>query len=153
MTTTNALELTDTRAAPARAPARKSTATPRGRKPANQRSRVPAERSRRATARPRKQQSAPAADGRPEWGFPIARAALAAERAVQRNSTHVDLPVIGVVHLPAREELAFIGGVTALAAVGILEWPVALLLGIGHTLSTNRHNNLMRAFGEALTEA
>ena len=149
MTTTNALELTNTPTAPAR----KSTATPRSRKPTNQRGRVPAERSRRTNATPRKQESATAADGRPEWGFPVAHAMVAAERTVQRNSTHVDLPVIGVLHLPGREELAFIGGVTALAAVGILEWPVALLLGIGHTLSTNRHNRLMREFGEALAEA
>jgi hypothetical protein len=78
---------------------------------------------------------------------------LAAERTVQRNSIHVELPVIGVLHLPAKEDLAYIGGVTALAAAGILEWPVALLLGIGHTLSTNRHNKLIQEFGEALEEA
>ncbi len=136
----------------ARAPARKATATPKGRKPTTPRGRVPAERSRRTTARPSRQAATPAA-GRPEWGFPVAHAALAAERTVQRNSTHLELPVIGVIHLPAKEELAFIGGVTALAAVGILEWPVAVLLGIGHTLSTNRHNKLMREFGEALQEA
>jgi hypothetical protein len=99
------------------------------------------------------QQAAMPDGGRPQWGFPVAHAALAAERAVSRTSTHVELPFIGVVHLPAKEELAFIGGVTALAAVGILEWPVALLLGIGHTLATNRHNKLMTEFGEALEEA
>ena len=153
MTTTNALESTNTRAARARTPARKATAAPKGRKPTNQRGRVPAARSRRASARPREQQAATPADGRPVWGFPVAHAALAAERAVERNSTHIDLPVIGAVHLPAKEELVYIGGVTALAAVGLLEWPVAILLGIGHTLSTNRHNKLIREFGEALGEA
>jgi len=151
--TTNALESTNARTAPARAVARKATATPNGRKPAKPRGRVSAERRRRANASPRQQQAATPAGGRPEWGFPVAHAALAAERAVQRNSTHVELPVIGVVHLPAKEELAFIGGVTVLAAAGILEWPVALLLGIGHTLATNRHNKLMQEFGEALQEA
>jgi len=151
--TTNAVETANTRAAPVRAPARKATATPRRRKPTNQRGREPAERSRRATARPSGQQAAMPDGGRPVWGFPVAHAALAAERAVHRNSTRVELPVIGVVHLPAKEELAFIGGVTALAAVGVLEWPVALLLGIGHTLATNRHNKVMREFGEALEEA
>jgi hypothetical protein len=151
--TTNALESTNTRTAPARAPARRATATPKGRKPTSQRSRTPAERSRRATARPSEQRAATTAGGRPEWGFPVAHAVLAAERTVQRNSIHVELPVIGVLHLPAKEDLAYIGGVTALAAAGILEWPVALLLGIGHTLSTNRHNKLIQEFGEALEEA
>lgn len=150
--TTTTLESTNARTAPARASARKATATPRGRVPTKPRGRLPAERSRRA-AKPRQPQAATPAGGRRERGFPVAHAALAAERAVQRNSTHLELPVIGVVHLPSREELAFIGGVTALAAAGILEWPVALLLGIGHTLATNRHNNLVREFGEALEEA
>jgi hypothetical protein len=80
-------------------------------------------------------------------------ALFAAERAVHRNSVHVELPFIGVVHLPAKEGLAFIGGVAGLAAAGILEWPVAILLGLGHTLATNRHNRLMQEFGEALEEA
>ena len=151
--TTNSLESTNARAAPPRAPARKATATPRGRNPAKQRGGVAAERGRRATARPSKQQAATPDGGRPVWGFPVAHAALAAERAVQRNSTHVELPFMGVVHLPAKEELAFIGGVTVLAVAGVLEWPVAVLLGIGHTLSTNRHNKLMTEFGEALEEA
>ena len=137
----------------ARAPARKATATPKGRKPTTPRGRVPAERSRRATTRPTQQQAATPDGGRPVWGFPLAHAALAAERAAQRNSTHLELPVIGMVHLPAKEDLVFIGGVTAMAAVGLLEWPVAVLLGIGHTLSTNRHNKLIREFGEALQEA
>jgi hypothetical protein len=151
--TTNTLKSTNARTAPARAPARKATATPKGRKSTTPRGRVPAERSRRATARPTQQRVSTSAGGRPEWGFPVAHVALAAERAVQRNSIHVELPVIGVVHLPPKEELAFIGGITAMAAVGLLEWPVAVLLGIGHTLSTNRHNKLMREFGEALEEA
>jgi hypothetical protein len=150
--TTSTQASTNARTA-ARAPARKATASPKGRKPTTPRGRVPTERSRRATGRPTQQQAATPARRRPEWGFPVAHAALAAERTVQRNSTRLELPVMGVIHLPAKEELAFIGGVTALAAVGLLEWPVAVLLGIGHTLSTNRHNKLMREFGEALQEA
>jgi hypothetical protein len=151
--TTNTLESTNARAASARAPARKASAAPKGRKSTKPRGRVPAEGRRPATARPTEQQGTTPAGGRPEWGFPVAHAALAAERAIQRNSTHIELPVIGVVHLPPKDELAFIGGVTVLAVAGVLEWPVALLLGIGHTMAANRHNKLMREFGEALEEA
>jgi len=40
-----------------------------------------------------------------------------------------------------------------LAIVGLLEWPVAALLGLGHGLALNRRNKVVRAFGEALEEA
>jgi hypothetical protein len=72
---------------------------------------------------------------------------------VQQDSVHLELPFVGVVRLPPKDELAFMGGVTGMAAVGILEWPVALLLVLGHTLAANRHNRLMQEFGEALEEA
>jgi len=94
-----------------------------------------------------------ASAGGPAERRPVAHAPLAAERAVHRNSVHIQLPVIGTVHLPAKEDLVFIGGVLGLAAVGLLEWPVALLLGAGHTLATQGHNRLVRQFGEALEEA
>ena len=34
-----------------------------------------------------------------------------------------------------------------LAAVGLLEWPVALLLGVGHTLAMSRNNKVVHSFG------
>ncbi len=84
---------------------------------------------------------------------PVEHAILAAERAVRDNSLQLQLPVIGEVQLPAGEEVAFIGGTAALALLGVLEWPVAMLLCVGHTMATARHNRLIRAFGEALQEA
>jgi hypothetical protein len=86
-------------------------------------------------------------------GWPVGHALLAAERAMQRNSLLLHLPIVGELRLPPAEEVAFIGGVTALALVGVLEWPVAVLLGVGHSLALNRHNKMVRAFGEALEEA
>jgi hypothetical protein len=78
---------------------------------------------------------------------------IASEEAVKRNSLEVQLPIVGEVQLPAADELAFIGGVTALAIIGVLEWPVAVILGVGHGLAGIRHKKLLRAFGEALEEA
>jgi hypothetical protein len=80
-------------------------------------------------------------------------ALVAAERAVQRNSLQVRLPIAGEVQLPAPDEIAYIGGVAVLAMVGMLEWPVAILLGVGHGLAGLRHRKLLRSFGEALEEA
>src|SRR5262245_31511259 len=67
--------------------------------------------------------AATGASGEPR--YPVAHAPLAAERAVQRTSVSIQLPVIGTIHLPSREELLFVGGLSGLAAVGLLEWPVA----------------------------
>lgn len=84
---------------------------------------------------------------------PVLHALIASEEAVKRNSLEVQLPIVGEVQLPAADELAFIGGVTALAIIGVLEWPVAVILGVGHGLAGIRHKKLLRAFGEALEEA
>ena len=83
---------------------------------------------------------------------PVVHALGAAERAVQRNSLQVRLPIVGEVQLPALDEFAYIGGVTVLAIVGVVEWPVAVLLGLGHGLAGLRHRKLLRAFGQALEE-
>jgi hypothetical protein len=76
----------------------------------------------------------------------------AAERAARHSSTQMRVPVLGTVRLPAREELAFLGGVGVLAVVGAIEWPVAAVLGAGHLLASNRRNRALREFGEALEE-
>ncbi|MFF3847224.1 hypothetical protein [Streptomyces sp. NPDC002328] len=79
-------------------------------------------------------------------------AGAAAERAVARNA--VTLDVFGArVELPPPDQLAFIAGVGVLAAVEIIEWPVALVLALGHQLAHNHHSRLLREFGEALEEA
>jgi hypothetical protein len=72
---------------------------------------------------------------------------------MRRNSLGLRLPIVGQVRIPAREDVAFVGGVALLAVVGMVEWPVALVLAIGHELATNRHNQLLHSFGEALEAA
>jgi hypothetical protein len=84
---------------------------------------------------------------------PVVHAIAAAERAVRRDTMHIALPVIGRLGLPPPEEIAFLGGVTVLVIAGVVEWPVGVLLGVGHALALNRRNRLVRAFGQALEEA
>lgn len=55
--------------------------------------------------------------------------------------------------LPAPEHLAFYAGVGALAALGIVEWPLAAALLVGHALVTAQHNKILQSLGEALEEA
>ncbi|WP_461065807.1 hypothetical protein [Streptomyces pseudoechinosporeus] len=76
----------------------------------------------------------------------------AAERAVAHHT--VTLDVFGArLELPPPEQLAFLAGVGVLAALEILEWPVALVLAVGHQLAHSHHGRVLREFGEALEEA
>jgi len=77
----------------------------------------------------------------------------AVERVREAQSFTVTLPVVGRVRVPRPEQLAFYGALGALAAVEIIEWPVALVLGVGHALMQNEHSRVAQGVGEALEEA
>jgi hypothetical protein len=77
----------------------------------------------------------------------------AVERVRQAQSFTVTLPVVGRVRVPRPEQLAFYGALGALAAVEMIEWPVALVLGVGHALMQNEHSRVAQEVGEALEEA
>jgi|SRR5947209_8481174 len=80
--------------------------------------------------------------------------AQAATQAVASNSVRVTLPSgLGVITLPAPQRLAWYGGITVIAVLGLVEWPVAALLATGHLLAEDHHNRLIHDFGEALGEA
>lgn len=78
----------------------------------------------------------------------------AASRVIDKHSLTVTLPDdLGTVRLPEPERLAFYGGIAALVAFGILDWPVAVVLGVGHLLAEDHHHKVLCEFGEALAEA
>ena len=54
---------------------------------------------------------------------------------------------------PPVEHLAFYIGVAAMAGVGLIEWPVAVALGVGHVLIDITRRPALEALGEALAEA
>jgi hypothetical protein len=73
---------------------------------------------------------------------------------MHKHTISVTLPDgLGTVRLPEPERLAYYGGLAALAVFGILDWPVAIALGIGHVLAAQRHHQFLQDFGEALAEA
>jgi hypothetical protein len=75
-------------------------------------------------------------------------------RRIREASTFtLDLPLLGRLRLPRPEQLAFYGALGALAAVEIIEWPVALVLAAGHVLVQNEHSRVAKEIGEAMEEA
>ncbi|AFM14930.1 hypothetical protein Mycch_0103 [Mycolicibacterium chubuense NBB4] len=71
----------------------------------------------------------------------------------EKETVIVDLPWLGRTRLPRPDQVVYYGGLAALAALQIVEWPVAVVLGVGHALSEDHHNRVVHALGEALDEA
>lgn len=65
----------------------------------------------------------------------------------------VNLPLVGQTEIPRPEQLAYYGGLAALAAFELIDWPVALVIATGHLLASNHHNKLIEELGEAMEEA
>jgi len=77
----------------------------------------------------------------------------AVHHAIDANTTQVHLPLCGAhahLELPPADKLAFYAGLAGAAAFGVIEWPIAIIAGVGHLLSDDRHNRMLRALGEAL---
>jgi len=72
---------------------------------------------------------------------------------LEEHGLTVRLPCgLGTVRLFEPERLAFYGGLVALAGFGIVDWPVAVVLGVGHILAEDHHHKLLAEFGDALAE-
>jgi hypothetical protein len=54
---------------------------------------------------------------------------------------------------PPVEHMAFYAGLGALAAIEVIEWPLAIALSVGHVLMEATHRPGLNALGEALGEA
>lgn len=58
----------------------------------------------------------------------------ASESVKRAEKFSLRLPIVGRVTVPPPEQLAFFGALGALAAVGVLEWPVAVAIGVGQVM-------------------
>jgi hypothetical protein len=77
----------------------------------------------------------------------------AVERVREAESFAVNLPGVGRVAIPRPEKLAYFGALAILAAVEIIDWPIALVIAAGHVLAENQHNRIVEEIGEALEDA
>ena len=77
----------------------------------------------------------------------------AVERVKKAETFTVDVPGVGKVNVPRPDQLAFFGGLAALAALQIIEWPVAVAVAVGHILASNHHSKTVQELGEAIETA
>lgn len=76
----------------------------------------------------------------------------AVERVREGESFAVNLPIVGKVDIPRPEQIAYYGGLAALAALEIIDWPVAVVIVAGHVLASNHRSKVLEQLGEALEE-
>jgi hypothetical protein len=76
----------------------------------------------------------------------------AVEKVREGETFVVNLPLLGQTEIPRPEQLAYYGGLAALAAFELIDWPVALVIAAGHLLAANHHNKLLEELGEAMEE-
>ena len=77
----------------------------------------------------------------------------AVKRVQEARGFAVNLPVVGRVRIPRPEHLAYYGALGIMAAVEIIDWPIALAIAAGHVLVEQQHNRVAHDIGEALEDA
>lgn len=77
----------------------------------------------------------------------------AVERVRDAETVAVTLPVVGRIRIPRPEQLVYYGALAGLAALEIIDWPIALAIGAGHALASNRHSKVVQELGQALEDA
>jgi hypothetical protein len=69
------------------------------------------------------------------------------------HRTGVTVPLVGWrLPVPPPELLTFYGGLAALAAIDLVDWPLAVVIAIGHELARSRRPGV-RGLGESVESA
>lgn len=79
--------------------------------------------------------------------FSMTRSLMSAQRDASRRVAAaqrfaIRLPVIGTVHVPPPDQLAFYGVLGGLAVLELIDWPVALAMGLGSALVARHFSEL-----------
>lgn len=77
----------------------------------------------------------------------------AVEKIRKGQTFAVELPVVGKVRIPRPDQIAYFGGLAALAAFEIIDWPIALAVAAGHVLASNHHDKVLQELGEVMESA
>ncbi len=87
------------------------------------------------------------------WPFPGMPRRYGLAEAAKHYRRPVRLPMVGKVRLPPRDRLAYFAGLGVIAALGIIDWPVALVIGAGHVLADQHWSGVARGLGGAIRGA
>ncbi len=61
------------------------------------------------------------------------------------STSGLEVPVIDVrVSRPSRQSLAWLAGLGAMAAIEVIEWPLALIVAAGHVIATQSESPAVR---------
>ena len=82
----------------------------------------------------------------------IAAQRAASERVAQGKTYSVELPIVGRVPVPRPEQLAIYAALGGLAVLELIDWPVALAMGVGSAL-VSRHLSELENREDELAEA
>ncbi|GHJ10992.1 hypothetical protein TPA0907_53590 [Micromonospora humidisoli] len=83
----------------------------------------------------------------------ITRDLSGARETVRAYTRRVEVPMLGEVAVPPPDKLAYYAGVGLLAALQVIEWPLALVVTAGHLLADQHLSGLAKGLGEALESA
>ncbi|WP_413231991.1 hypothetical protein OG271_11665 [Micromonospora rifamycinica] len=72
---------------------------------------------------------------------------------VQAYTRRVEVPMLGEVAVPPPDKIAYYAGLGVLAALQVIEWPLALVITAGHLLADQHLSGLVKGIGEALESA
>lgn len=76
---------------------------------------------------------------------PAAKRVRVRRESLPEPAPQVRLPGVGwTLPLPAREQVPFIVGLSITVALDLIEWPVAVIVCLGHTLATRSRNEAIR---------
>ena len=81
------------------------------------------------------------------------RPGMSVAAAIRGEKVFVKLPWLGEVDLPSGAHLVWFGGAIALAALDVVDWPVAALMIVGKALSDSERSEPVRTLGKVMERA
>ncbi|MGN9803260.1 hypothetical protein [Micromonospora sp. L32] len=83
----------------------------------------------------------------------ITRQLSGGQEMVRAYTRRVQVPMMGEMAVPPPDKLAYYAGLGVLAALQVIEWPLALVVTAGHVLADQHMSGLAKGLGEALQSA
>ena len=78
---------------------------------------------------------------------------MAVMAAIRGEKVFLKLPWLGEVDLPSGPHLIWFAGAIALAAIDVVDWPIALLMIVGKALSDSERSEPVRTLGKVMESA